>query len=212
MTRTHARVKYRFKSGCLIKKEWGFDMVQDINNMAAASGKALDKDSNPIQLVSKAGLLTANNNCERLNAGKLYVATHIFEDIANTASGYLLFVTGENTAKSTYLFRTSGETVWRVYENPTVTDNGTLATIANRNLTSDAVTNETDVYHTPAITSNGTLLTERRTCTSGPFASGDGGDEYSLKVAPNSSVLYQFESLDSGGDNVSVAIDWSEED
>lgn len=186
-------------------------MANEVERMSPNSGKAYDSESNVIDLVSKAGVLVANNNCERLNAGKIYTATHIFEDIANTESGFLLFKTGANNSRSTYSFRTSGETAWRVYSNPSISNDGTLATTCNRNQTADAVDNETEVYHDPTISNNGTLLTERRTCTSGPFASGEGGDAFSLKVAPNTEILYQFESLDSGGDNISVAIDWTEE-
>lgn len=185
-------------------------MGDEVERMSPNSGKAYDSESNVVNLVSQHGVLASNCEFEAFSNGMSYVGTNVFDDLALNEEGIIHFKTGANIACPVYAFLPTGDTEYSVYINPTLTGDGTEILTSRRNFVDvvDATAEvfeaptitDRGTLATRRKVVGGSPVAGRTS----------GGDNRMLKLPPNTSVLYVFKSLDSGTDTISFEIDWRE--
>ena len=94
----------------------------------------------------------------RVHVGDMYSASHLFIDVASTANADILVKVGSNKDLH-FIFSISAgaEAYVYLYEDPTITDDGTAVNIYNMNRGSSN-TSDANVYFTPTIGAVGTQL------------------------------------------------------
>ncbi|MFA5584609.1 MAG: hypothetical protein WDA09_10385 [Bacteriovoracaceae bacterium] len=103
--------------------------------------------------------------------------------------------------------RSTGEANIEIYEDPTITDNGTEQTPVNRNRKSTN-TAGLDVFLTPTASDNGNLLMQEH-FGAGQFGGGEvrGANEFVLKDTKKYLIVVTSEAA---SNDVTVVLDWYE--
>lgn len=103
-------------------------------------------------------LITIEHNHYEVHKGLMFTAFESFSSVADEGTAEILIVCSANTQPHiNFLIYADGKNELDLYEQPTVTENGTDVSAVNMNRTSNNI-NKTNIYHTPTITSDGNLL------------------------------------------------------
>jgi len=147
-------------------------------------------------------MLVQQEISKRIADSEQFYASHRFESVATDDTVLVLLKTGTMASHGFITVGTSGKCFLDLFENPTITDDGTPVNSfsLNRETPSSPVT---EVFHTPTTTSEGTLLEYGMVGTAGKFtlAGGDQlgshwwfkpNEEYLIKVINKSEETADF--------------------
>jgi len=163
--------------------------------------------ANVVEPYSKA-LTTIESEHARIHSGKAFQLSDKITGLLSTSSHYFLIDPSVPIHWRDYKFLTDGAPVdIELFENPTVTANGSALTPLNRNRLSTTVSTAA-VYTNPTVTADGTRLYidgivgsgDKKSTGSTEGIAGewiiDGGNTYLLKLTNNDTVtigyIYQF--------------------
>ena len=125
-----------------------------------------------------------------------------------------LFITPDTTKWAHMIFgieTTGGQVDVEIFEAPTVTANGTLESVINRNRNSVAV-NTTLLYHAPTVTADGTPMSLQTYGSSSKAKSLGGGSRDSEEIVLKQNTLYLVRTTEQNVDVsiVNIDFDWYE--
>ena len=104
-------------------------------------------------------LITISEIHALIHDGKFFSASYVDETVSNNASLNILIDCNGASPHTRIMCQVGGDCHFRLFENPTVSANGTEITPVNRNRYSPN-TATTDLYKDPTVTGDGTLISE----------------------------------------------------
>jgi len=168
--------------------------------VGGSSGELVEVDATANALV------TQNMVHKQIHNGIAFEADYVSESVADDETIEMLISTdASQSVHIRFQAGVGGDARIQIFENPTVTDNGTAITPVNRNRTS-ANTAVTSVYHTPTTSADGTILADHLAPGGGTGKStgaiATSFEEYILK----SSEDYLFRVTNISGSNNPLSI------
>lgn len=157
---------------------------------------------------NKEGAITLDYIHEKLHEGGVFLASHYFSAVANTASASVLLVTGPIAVHLVGTVQAGGQARIRIYEGAVASSVGTVLPSYNLNRVSTRTLN-TKLYYTPTVAggSEGTLIYDSMSAAGkGPQAGGGDlrrGSEYILKA----DTTYYFVITNTSGNAQNYAIE-----
>lgn len=145
-----------------------------------------------------------------LHSGTRYMVRD-YVTLGNGADEDILIITPATTAWAhlTFTFLANdGESIVSFYEAPTVSANGTLANVKNRNRNASDIST-TLVYTGPTVTTTGTLL-EKTIHGSGKDYGGGARDAEERVLKQNTRYLLRLHNNTVSNNNVNFTLDWYE--
>lgn len=160
-----------------------------------------------------ASFVTIDLPHHKIHDGRFFTACRLFENVADAGTAEILLVTGSTREIHLSLTtRVDGQSLLALFEDTTVSDNGTQITEQNNNRNSSN-TADMDVYYTPTITGDGTQICgayipagERKSFLGGEHSSRiewilDGGSNYLIRVTNNTGDV----------ENIGIKVEWYED-
>lgn len=89
---------------------------------------------------------------EQVHNGNFWTVSHYFGSVADTVAAEIVLVPNSANAHTGFQFKTGGDALVEIYENPTIADLGTELTPQANNRANNK-NSATQAYHTPTITS-----------------------------------------------------------
>ncbi len=126
-----------------------------INKFVVAILKAFEKFTNDDYYIKQ-----VDHNHERVHHGDYFEFHDYIADLDNEATKVYLFKTGDKEVHATLSAEAIGEVKADIYEEATITADGTEATSINMNRVSTKTT-ETGIFKDPTVTDNGNLIIAR---------------------------------------------------
>jgi len=136
-----------------------------INKFVVAILKAFEKFTNDDYYIKQ-----IDHNHERVHYGDYFEFHDYITDLDNEANKVYLFKTGAKEVHATLAAAAIGEVKADIYEDATITADGTEATPINMNRTSTK-TAETGIFKDPTVSDNGNLIISRYLLGSTTFIS-----------------------------------------
>lgn len=123
-------------------------------------------------------IVTITREHQLIHDGRMFITGKLWEAVGTTVNHILYRTNGECTHLRTInIDNESGALHTELYENPTISSDGTLLPVQNLNRGS-VVTNKTTFYNAPTVTSNGNLVAAFSTfAASRNKSAGIGNDE-----------------------------------
>ena len=148
----------------------------------------------------------------RIDKSNGWMSSHKFVDVAGGASVYLHIKTGSTAnPHGNYVVQTEAKVTVELYENPTLTNDGTglSENCFNRQTTATA---DTTCFHTPTVSVDGTLLETGMTGTSGNVFDIGGSltDRGYWVLKKSESYLIKVTNNDAAAKDVVVSYVWHE--
>ena len=141
-----------------------------------------------------------------IHSGKGF-SSSISLSIANSATGYILLVTGNDNQhlhlRDYAIEATSAPVTITLYEGATVSNSGTPVSVINLNRTS-ANTTTASLYSAPTVTGNGTQLIQHQ--LTGTKQDGGFGMTTSKEIVLNSNTNYLFAIANTSGGSSTVMV------
>jgi len=131
-------------------------MAQQIQ-IAGTNGKTVNFSKAEVdELTPSLTVITVPHN--RVHVGDMYSASHYFASIESAANAEILVKVGSNKELH-FLFSigAGAEAVVYIFEDPTITDDGTILSIHNMNRNSSN-TSDANAYYNPTTSADGTQL------------------------------------------------------
>lgn len=171
-----------------------------------------DSDGQGVEVDSVSrGLVSVGSLLANLNSGKSYGVSHIFTGVLNGASGDLLIsAPADFNLSIRFEFDAGGNAESLVFEEPTVSANGTEITPRNRNRTFPDASG-VQVFHSPTVTDPGLELLDTFV-PGGTGGNAAGGDDSTrvFVLAAGKSYLVRLTNRSGTTGDLSISVIWSE--
>lgn len=151
---------------------------------------------------------------ERMHRGKLYATAHLIDDLSTSASYDFLFKAGSFEKNSlevvAYDFAADQSPVLlQLFEGPTISNNGTLMNVRNRNRNFPDTNGRMTPYRAPTVSATGTLIAIDK--LAGNKKSGGAGENAKFWLpAPNTDYLVRVTNLSVQTQDILFSTTWSE--
>ena len=147
---------------------------------------------------------------KRIIDSEEFLSSYCFIDVADDASVYLHIKTGDKTLHGNVSIESDGKCYGNLYENPTITDDGTglLENCLNRET---IVVPESTIFYTPTVSADGTCIECRLLGAAGMFTASGGNitDAYWL-LDHNKSYLVKITNKSGSASDICINLQWHE--
>lgn len=174
------------------------------------------KRSDPIRIVQPTDVdgrvIFSDADHAKIHLGELFTSSYKNPDaspVADNANFDVLIITpADLSVNMTYEVTATGAYELAIYEDTTVTDNGTLLSRMNRNRILSHKKAKTLVYHTPTVTNVGLLLLNE---ASNGLLGGVNRGEKEWILKPSTRYLVRLINRAGSAQSMSTIVSWYEE-
>lgn len=186
-------------------------VTQPNTNVNIDDGVLRNPQGEPIYDITNESILVTERIASKTLEGHTYDYSNYWTSIASNAKEELYFYTGNDTIylRMALLSSSNAPARLRIFEDPIITNNGTLQTYYNR----DRIKNLTGVsklYYQPTYTSNGTKLVTHVIVGSKQSGGLCGQDACVWVLQPNTDYLIEMTNLNGNGVEFGYNMLWTE--
>lgn len=167
--------------------------------------------SNPVRIEKPkgehGGVAMATRLQALIDVGRVFISSYKNPDasqIADNDNLDVLFVTGDKPAEVYIKLSATGAFEYALYEDTTVSDNGTTLARRNRNRNHASIAPTVSTYHTPTVTNVGNLLDNE--LLAGILGGAASGEHWDLK--PSTNYLIRIINRAGSAQSMSIAATW----
>lgn len=158
-------------------------------------------------------VVTVDNAHHEVHAGNMYIVHKITEDLANDGSLDIVLKPTTIHAHAVWFHAAGGNAIFRLYENPALSDDGTVLPVYNVNRESGNISTVA-VYHTPTVSGVGTEIVGHI------IPGGTGGNASGAMLRSNTEMvlakgrtyLFRLTNVSGQAKDVSIVIEFYEEE